>query len=150
MGLFSKKITADKNKTEEKNKKTDKEDKKISMKELYGEKKVKSGQEDGKKEMKTRKFGNAYKVLIRPLITEKASIFGAENKYFFEVSIKANKIETAKAIEEIYGVKPLKINIIKNKGKKVRYGRTLGERKDWKKAIITLPEGASIKIYEGV
>jgi large subunit ribosomal protein L23 len=36
------------------------------------------------------------------------------------------------------------------KGKKVRYGRTLGKKKDWKKAIVTLEEGKSIKIYEGV
>ena len=72
------------------------------------------------------------------------------NKYFFEVAKNANKIEVAKAIQEIYGVKPVSVNIIRMQGKKVGQGRTRGKRKDWKKAIITLKKGESIKVYEGV
>jgi large subunit ribosomal protein L23 len=97
-----------------------------------------------------KKYGNAYRVLVKPLITEKASVLGAENKYFFEVSKKANKIEIAKAINDVYGVKPVKVNIIRMSGKNVRYGRVIGKRKGWKKAVVTLKEGDSIKIYEGV
>lgn len=146
MSLFGKK-------TKEDNKKTDQKSvspavAKQSMKDLYGDDKKPVENNDGvKKEIKT---GNAYKILVKPLVTEKASVLGAENKYFFAVALKANRIEIAKAIREIYGVKPEKVNIINMGGKEVRFGRTLGKRKDWKKAIITLPEGKTIKVYEGV
>ncbi|RMD59472.1 50S ribosomal protein L23 [Candidatus Parcubacteria bacterium] len=96
------------------------------------------------------KKGKAAQVLLRPVITEKATLLGSENKYVFAVAPKANKIEIAKAIEVIYGVRPVSINIIKVKGKKVRYGRIQGRRKDWKKAIITLPTGKTLNVYEGV
>lgn len=120
-----------------------KEDKQ-SMKELYG----KTAKDKVVK--KERKYANAYRILVKPLITERASILSASNKYIFEVGRDANKIEISKAIEEIYGVSPVKVNIIRMKGKNVRFGRTLGVRKCWKKAIITLSQGENIKVYEGV
>lgn len=89
-------------------------------------------------------------VLIRPIITEKSSDLGQLNKYVFEVSANANKIQISQAIKSRYGVKPIDINIINNRGKLVRYGRTFGKQKNWKKAIITLPKDKSIQIYEGV
>lgn len=95
-------------------------------------------------------YGNAYKILVKPLVTEKVSNLGVLNKYVFVVARDANKIEVAKAIREIYGVKPVGVNVIKMSGKKARYGRINGRRKDWKKAIVTLPAGQTIKIYEGV
>lgn len=85
-------------------------------------------------------------ILIRPIITEKSTFLEKEGKYVFEVSPKANKIEIKKAIEEIYKVKPIKINIIKVKGKTVRYGRTSGRTKSWKKAIVTLKKGEKIDL----
>jgi len=134
------------------------EEKKKSMKELYEEEEVKTispkedkkaGKEEIGREIK-RKFLGAHKILIKPLVTEKATNLGAFNKYVFAVSPQANKIEIARAIEEIYGIKPVSVNIIKVKGKTIRSGRTFGRRKDWKKAVIALPAGKTIKIYEGV
>ena len=93
---------------------------------------------------------NAYRVLLRPLVTEKGSHLGVENKYLFEVDYNTNKIEVAKAVEAAYGIKPTKVNIIKLAGKVVRRGRTEGRRKNWKKAIVTLPAGKTIQIYEGI
>lgn len=98
----------------------------------------------------TGDYKNSYRILIKPLITEKASILGSQNKYFFEVDKNSNKVEVAKAIKSVYGVMPEKVNIVSVGGKKVRTGRVAGKKKDWKKAIVTLPEGKSIKIYEGV
>ena len=49
----------------------------------------------------------------------------------------------------VYGIKPIKINILKITGKKVRFGRSFGKRKDWKKAVVTLPAGQTIQLYEG-
>ncbi|MEA3449868.1 MAG: 50S ribosomal protein L23 [Patescibacteria group bacterium] len=89
-------------------------------------------------------------MLVRPLITEKAANLGSEDKYVFAVNKNANKIEIAKAINEVYGIKPIAVNIVRVGGKKVRHGRVQGRRKDWKKAIVTLPKGKTINIYEGV
>jgi len=105
---------------------------------------------DGKKPEVRTVYGNAYKVLVKPLVTEKVSNLAVLNKYVFAVARSANKIEVAKAIKEIYGIKPIGVNIMNRLGKKARYGRVSGRRKDWKKAIITLPKGETIKIYEGV
>ena len=125
--------------------------KKQSMQDLYRDSQASiTGVKDGKKRKKEKKYRNAYKVLIKPLVTEKAANLGAENKYVFAVALEANKIEIAKAVGEVYGIKPLSVNVIKIRGKNVRYGRITGKRKDWKKAIITLPKGESIKVYEGV
>ena len=121
-----------------------------SMKELYGKSEVTTTTKEGKKVKKERKYGNAYRILVKPLITEKAANLGVENKYVFAVAIDANKVEIAKAVDELYGIKPVSVNIIKMQGKKVRQGRTIGRRKDWKKAIIALPKGKTINIYEGV
>jgi large subunit ribosomal protein L23 len=93
---------------------------------------------------------NSYRVLLRPLVTEKGSHMGVINKYIFEVDYNCNKIEVAKAIEATYGIKPVKVNMIKLAGKVVRRGRVEGRRKNWKKAIVTLPAGKTIQIYEGI
>ena len=92
----------------------------------------------------------AYKVLIKPVISEKTTNFASLNKYVFEVFGKTNKVEIKKAIEELYKVKPIQINIIKRKGKNVRFGKTSGRTKDSKRAIVTLKKGDSIKLYEGI
>ncbi|MCF7820677.1 MAG: 50S ribosomal protein L23 [Candidatus Pacebacteria bacterium] len=93
---------------------------------------------------------SAYKVLIKPLVTEKAANLSATNQYVFMVAKEANKIEVAKAVYEVYKIKPLGVNIVNNKGKRVRRGRQVGKRKDWKKAIVSLPAGKTLNIYEGV
>lgn len=89
-------------------------------------------------------------VLVKPMVTEKASLVGQYGKYVFEVEPKANKIEIGKAVESIYGVKPVSVNIIHVRGKQVRYGKTFGQTKKKKKAVVTLKEGDKIEIHEGV
>ena len=139
MGLFSKTTNSDDTSVaEEKNSEVKAVAKKKTEK---VEKTVKTG---------TTKRGNAYSVLIKPLVTEKAGFLGHENKYVFEVAVDTNKIEVAKAIEEVYAIKPVSVNIMNRDGKSVRRGRTMGRRKDWKKAIVELPKGKTINIYEGV
>ena len=92
----------------------------------------------------------ADKVLLRPLVTEKAAIAGSRNQYGFIVANKATKTNIKKAVEEVYGVKPVAVNVINVSGKAVRFGRSLGRRSDYKKALVTLPQGKSINIHEGV
>lgn len=91
-----------------------------------------------------------FRVLKQPRVTEKGTILQALNQYIFEVNLKANKNEVKKAIEELYGVKVVKVNIINFMGKQRRYGRIQGRTRAWKKAIITLRQGDTIKLFEGV
>jgi large subunit ribosomal protein L23 len=123
---------------------------KVSMKDLYDGGTSQTVSSASSKEKHVRKFANAYKVLVKPVITERAAHLGVINKYVFAVAKKANKIEIAKAVNEVYGIKPTKVNIISMSGKRVRYGKTRGQKKDWKKAVVTLPTGKTINLYEGV
>ena len=88
-------------------------------------------------------------ILIAPIITEKSSMQVADNNtYTFKVSVNANKIEIAKAIEQIFSVKVLAVNTIRMMGKPKRLGKHSGKRPDWKKAIVTLRKGDSIADFE--
>ena len=137
-------------------KKDVKSDTKKNMKDLYagdgGKTKSKNISKNEDKEVKAKRnnLGMAYRVLVKPLITEKASKLGELSKYFFAVARDANKIEISKAVLEVYGIKPTAVNVVSMKGKKTRNGKIIGKRKDWKKAIVTLPKGKTINIYEGV
>mgnify|MGYP000992868969 CR=1 FL=1 len=128
----------------------DAQEENASMKDLYGDIDGKAIKVAGGKEKKEKKYGSAYRILVKPVITEKAAHLGQLNKYVFAVTAGANKIEIAKAINEVYGIKPIDINIIKVRGKKVRSGKVRGKRSGWKKAMVTLPQGKTINIYEGV
>jgi len=121
-----------------------KKEKKVAVKEV---KKEKIQKEEIKKIFKKNPELTS-RILIKPLITEKATNLGVENKYIFEISSKANKIEVKKAIQSLYGVEPIKVNIINMGGKEVRYGKTQGQTKNTKKAIVTLKEGDKIDIFE--
>ncbi|OIO45888.1 MAG: 50S ribosomal protein L23 [Parcubacteria group bacterium CG1_02_37_51] len=92
----------------------------------------------------------SYKWLIKPIITEKATYLGAENKYVLEVNKDANKIEIKKVLKKLYNVDVLKVNVMNRAGRKVRYGKVSGQTKSTKKAIVTLKSGQSIDLYEGV
>lgn len=96
------------------------------------------------------KYIPSYKILLKPLVTEKAAVLGAWNQYVFQVAGHMNKKEVAKAIRSVYNVDPVSVHIIQMQGKQVRYGRVYGKRKDWKKAIVTLKKGDTIEVYEGV
>lgn len=89
-------------------------------------------------------------VLLSPLITEKTSKQETFNKYTFIVKASTNKSEIIKAFVARYGVMPEKVNIANYFGKYKRLGRIWGKTKDWKKAVISLPKGKTINIYEGI
>ena len=93
---------------------------------------------------------NAHDIIIKPIITEDSMDRLADNKYTFQVAKDANKIEIAKAIEEIFDVKVAKVNTISVKGKEKRMGRFTGFRPDWKKAIVTLEGEKTIEFFDGM
>jgi len=125
-----------------------KTDEKVSMQDLYADTKTVSGFKGAV--VSGSKENNSYRVLVKPLITEKATNLIGANKYVFVVAANANKIEIAKAVKATYGVNPVKVNVVNSFGKKVARGRIRGQRNDWRKAIVTLAKGESIQIYEGV
>lgn len=90
----------------------------------------------------------ASKVLIRPVQTEKTSRLEALGQYAFVVANDANKVEVAAAVRELYGVKPVEVRIVSVHGKRVRFGRTSGKRKNEKKAIVSLKPGDSLAVAE--
>ncbi len=93
----------------------------------------------------------AYRILRRPLITEKSTeLKELYNKITFEVDRRANKIQIRKAVEIIFNVSVEDVRTINLKGKKVRMGRYEGELSDWKKAIVTLKPGQKVEFFEGV
>jgi len=92
---------------------------------------------------------NPRDIIKRPVITERANDLMVENKYVFEVELKANKTEIKDAIESIFGVTVKKVNTIKMPAKPKRYGKYSGYTSVWKKAIITLTEDSkSIELFE--
>jgi large subunit ribosomal protein L23 len=94
--------------------------------------------------------GDAHKILIKPLITEKSSDMSALNQYTFEASVRTNKTEIKKAVYSLYDVNPIGIRILNKPGKLVRRGRSAGVTKKWKKAIVTLKPGDKIEFFTGV
>lgn len=89
----------------------------------------------------------AEEVIVRPIITERSSDGLQEGKYTFEVNKKATKIEIAKAVEKLFGVKVLKVNTMTVRGKEKRVGAHRGMTSSWKKAIVTIDTNPSEKTY---
>ena len=98
----------------------------------------------------SKQAGQAYRIIKEPHITEKATFLTEQNKYVFKISPSANKTETKKAIETLYGVKVKKIQIVHLSPKRRRLGRHEGWRgglkRGFKKAIVTLKEGEKIEL----
>jgi large subunit ribosomal protein L23 len=92
-----------------------------------------------------------YDVLKRPLITEKSTLQKEmANQLSFEVDRKANKVEIRRAVEKVFGVKVVGVRTIQIQGKVKRHGRVLGQRRNWKKAIVTLAQGEHVEFFEGI
>lgn len=93
---------------------------------------------------------DARDLILKPLISEKAVAAMGQGKYAFKVRLDANKTQIKDAIEEIYKVTVTDVNTMRNHGKVRRVGKYTGRRSDWKKAVVQLKEGDSIKIFEGM
>jgi large subunit ribosomal protein L23 len=94
---------------------------------------------------------NLYDVIVRPIVTEKSTdLLDRNGKYSFVVARDANKVEIARAIEKLFNVSVREVRTMQYRGKERRVGRTIGRRASWKKAVVTLREGDTIEIFEGV
>ncbi|HEX6924071.1 MAG TPA: 50S ribosomal protein L23 [Longimicrobiaceae bacterium] len=92
-----------------------------------------------------------YDVIVRPIVTEKSTeLLDRTGKYSFVVAKEANKVEIARAVEKLFNVRVRDVRTMQYRGKERRVGRTIGRRAAWKKAVVTLREGDTIEIFEGV
>ncbi len=90
---------------------------------------------------------DARDILIRPLISERSTDLMTEGKFVFVVDKRANKIQIADAVEEIFKVDVLAVNTVNVKGKTKRRGRTVGKTNSYKKAIVKLAAGQTIELF---
>ena len=94
---------------------------------------------------------NMHDIIIKPIVSEKSMDQLADRKYTFKVALNANKIEIAKAVESIFGVKVEKVTTSRVRGKMKRMGVHMGKRPDWKKAIVKLTaDSKTIEFFEGM
>lgn len=91
-----------------------------------------------------------YDLIKKPIITEKSTILGEQNKYVFEVLPSANKQSLKKTVEEIFNVKVKAVNVLNQKGKVKKFKGVTGRRSDVKKAIVTLEKDYTIDFAGGV
>ena len=89
---------------------------------------------------------NAYQVIVRPLVTEKAIGQESQNTYWFAAHLNANKTQIRKAVEEIYQVHVRKVQTQRQKGKRRRGRGGYYRTPDWKKAAVTVASGERIEI----
>jgi large subunit ribosomal protein L23 len=92
---------------------------------------------------------HATQILIAPVVSEKSYERIADREYTFKVHKDAHKTQVRQAVEEQFGVKVERVNIVKVQAKPKRRGLIKGTRPGWKKAVVKLREGESIQIFEG-
>lgn len=112
------------------------------------EKSEKAVPPETKKRVQRDDTRQAFRVLVRPMVTEKSTQLRTQNRYAFAVNRRATKLSVKDAVLALYGVRPNDVTIQNFDGKFVRYGRSVGRTKAWKRAIVTLPAGKTIDVSE--
>lgn len=124
--------------------------KKAEVKPVKKAKIIKSKKEAAKRKVAKKEENTAHKVLLENLISEKSTVLASQNKYVFKVAKQAGKFQIKEAVEGYYGVQVVSVNTIKINPKKRIQGRTIGWKKGYKKAIVTLQPGDTIGAVEGI
>ncbi len=91
-----------------------------------------------------------YDVIVKPVITEKATMASEANAVVFQVAPDASKPQIKEAVEALFGVKVKAVNTVVAKGKTKRFRGRPGTRSDVKKAYVTLEEGNTIDVATGL
>jgi large subunit ribosomal protein L23 len=90
------------------------------------------------------------RTLLAPLVTEKSAHLADAGVYAFLVPVSANRVTVGQAFRELYKVTPVKVNIIRVHGKEHRFGQVTSRQSDWKKALVTVPKGTRVDIFEKI
>ena len=91
-----------------------------------------------------------YDVIVKPVITEKATMASEAGAVVFQVARDATKPQIKEAVEAVFGVKVKAVNTTITKGKEKRFRGRPGVRSDKKKAYVTLEEGNTIDVTTGL
>lgn len=102
--------------------------------------------EERPRKIKEKKLGIAYRILKSPQITEKATTLAEKNQYVFKVWQDSNKPQIKKAVEDLYDVDVMSVEIINVRKKKRRLGKITGWRPGYKKAMVRIKEGQKIEV----
>ena len=94
-------------------------------------------------------MSTAHDIIIKPVITERSNLESVLGKYTFQVAPGANKVQIRKAVEELFGVKVLKVNTTNYEGKMKRQGVHSGKTPSWKKAVVTIALDPKAETYIG-
>ncbi len=95
--------------------------------------------------------GRLHRVLVAPLISEKSTrVSEKSNQVVFKVATDATKPEIKAAVETLFKVEVTSVNTLNVNGKNKRFGQRMGRRSDWKKAYVSLAQGAEIDFAGGV
>ncbi|MFH1632333.1 MAG: 50S ribosomal protein L23 [bacterium] len=126
------------------------EEKVKEVKEEKEEKEEKRAPAKMEKKLITAASAQSLSTIIEPIVSEKTAQLSDQGVMVFKVNPKATRIAVSKAFKEMYRVTPVKVNIANVRGKRLRFGRIQGKRCDYKKAMIMLPKGTRIDIFDGV
>ncbi|MBW3601694.1 MAG: 50S ribosomal protein L23 [Actinobacteria bacterium] len=91
---------------------------------------------------------NPREVVLAPVVSEKSYALLDEGRYTFLVDPRANKTQIKLAVQDIFGVRVVRVNTLNRRGKRKRFGVHHGRRKDTKRAVVTLAPGDQIDIFE--
>lgn len=93
---------------------------------------------------------SVYEVIRRPIISEKSTALAeVGNRYAFEVAVGANKQEIRDAVQQLFKVKVSAVRTLIVHGKEKRLAKSVVKKANWKKAIVTLPQGQKIDFFQG-
>ncbi len=90
------------------------------------------------------------RTLLAPLVTEKTAHLADAGVYAFLVPVNANRVAVGQAFRELYKVTPVKVNIIRVHGKEHRFAQITSRQSDWKKALVSVPKGTRVDIFEKI
>ncbi len=88
--------------------------------------------------------------LLAPMVTEKTAMLSSSNVMVFRVSLSATRVAVKQAFKELYGVTPVKVNVITVRPRAMHFGKSNGHLKSFKKAMISLPVGTTIDVFASV
>ena len=90
-----------------------------------------------------------HQIVLAPIVSEKSYHGSVHGKYTFRVHEDAHKTQVRQAIEELFEVHVVKVNISKVQPKPKRRGMIRGTKPGWKKAVVQLKPGETIEVFEG-
>jgi large subunit ribosomal protein L23 len=92
---------------------------------------------------------HAHQIILAPIVSEKSYHGSVHGKYTFKVHENAHKTQIRQAVEELFEVKVVRVNVLKVQPKPKRRGAIKGTKQGWKKAVVQLQTGQTIEVFQG-